>query len=144
MRLLAPLSCCCWIPVNVVDTDEVEGRENVTPFVRVELFDSLLDNGKGVAPTSGDMVTVAVVSAVVGLDGLIAGVNGVGSGRMVIFELADILRRLYLSVVELFWAVMRDSDGRVDRDGGTEMGGKARRSVIETWACLEIGVGEGS
>lgn len=143
LRLLAPLSCCCWIPVSVVDTDEVEGRENVTPLVRVELLDPLLDSGKGAAPTSGDIVIVAVVSAMVGLDGLMAGVNGVGSGRIVMFELAEILRRLNLSAEELFWVAMSDSDGSVDRDGGTETEGNARRSV-NTCDCLVIGVGEGS
>ena len=99
-RLFAPLSCCCWIPVNVVDTDEVEGRENVTPFVRVELFDSLLCNGKGAAPVSGDIVTVAVVRAVVGFEGLMDGVKGDGSGRMVMLELAEIFRLLSLSAAD--------------------------------------------
>ena len=140
MRLLAPLSCCCWSPVSVVDTDAVEGRENVTPFVRDELFESLRSSGNADVLVSGEMDTVAVVIAVVGLDGLILGVNGDGSGRTVMFELAEIFRRLYLS--KLFW--MSDSDGSVGSDGGTAMGGRARRSGNAIWDCREIGVGEGS
>ena len=85
------------MPVSVVDTDDVGGREKVTPFVRVELFDSLRESGKGVVTVSGETDTVAVVIAVVGFDGLIDGVNGEGSGRMVMFELAEILRLLILS-----------------------------------------------
>lgn len=96
-RFLAPLSCCCWMPVSVVETEAVDGRENVTPFVREELFDSLRESGKGAGPRSGETDTVAVVMAVVGFDGLIAGVKGVGSGRMVMLELAEILRLLNLS-----------------------------------------------
>lgn len=128
LRFLAPLSCCCCSPVNVEDTDVVEGRENVTPFEREELPDSLLSNGNTVL-FSGDRDTVAVVTAVVGLEGLMDGVNGVGSGRTVRMELAEILRLLSLSVELVDDEVLRvrsDSEGRVGREGATARGGSAR------------------
>lgn len=143
LRFLAPLSCCCCSPVNVVDTDVVEGREKVTPFEREELPDSLLNSGNGAAPLSGDRDTVAVVTAVVGLEGLMDGVNGVGSGRIVTMELAEILRLLSLSVEveaidEVLLRVRSLSEGRVGR------GGNARWLGREACDCLERGVGEGS
>lgn len=134
LRFLAPLSCCCCSPVNVVDTDVVDGREKVMPFEREELPDSLLSSGNGAAPLSGDSDTVAVVRAVVGLEGLMDGVNGVVSGRTVTMELAEILRLLSLSV-EVEVEVVNDdvllrvrslSEGRVGREGATARGGSAR------------------
>lgn len=129
------------MPDRVDDTDVVVGREKVTPLVREELFDSLRSNGKGAVVLSGD-ITVAVVTAVVGFDGLMDGVKGDGSGRIVMLELAEIFRLLILSAAAFAW-VMSDSDGRVERDGGTETG-RDRRSGKERCAVLEIGVGEGS
>ena len=49
---------------------------------------------------SGDIVTVAVVRAVVGFEGLMDGVKGDGSGRMVMLELAEIFRLLSLSAAD--------------------------------------------
>ena len=147
MRFLAPLSCCCCSPLNVEDTDVVVGRENVTPFEREELLDSLLSSGKGAELASEDMDTVAVVTAVVGLGGLMDGVNGELSGRTVTTELAEILRLLSFSaavVDTVLLRVIRDSEGSVGSEGGTARAGSARRSGRAAWDCLERGVGEGS
>ena len=123
------------------------GRENVTPFEREELLDSLLSSGKGAELASEDMDTVAVVTAVVGLGGLMDGVNGELSGRTVTTELAEILRLLSFSaavVDTVLLRVIRVSEGSVGSEGGTAKAGSARRSGRAAWDCLERGVGEGS
>ena len=142
-RLLAPLSCCCCSPVSADET--FEDRENVTPpFVCEELLDALLEIGKGfIVVDSGEIDTVVWLRAVVGLEGLMAGVNGVGSGRMVRFELAEILRLDIVSEVEGPIGVIRDSDGRVDRAGATDGNGR-RSDPSKILDCREIGVGDGS
>ena len=143
VRLLAPLSCCCWRPVSAEDTEVVLGRENVTPFVLVELPDSLRSIWNGARSVSGEADTVCAVTAVVGLDGLMTGTKGEGSARTVTIELVEILRLFVLSVVLVLLRVSRDSDGKVGRDGGTANAGR-RRSGSDTFACRDTGVGEGS
>ena len=97
--------------------------------------------GNGFVVDSGEMDTVVWVRAVVGLEGLMAGVNGEGSGRMVRLELAEILRLLMASPM-VWLGVMSDSDGSVDRAGATE--GNGRRSGRGTLEIRETGVGDGS
>ena len=75
--------------------------------------------------------TVAGVSDVVAPDGLRTELKAEGSARIVRVEVLDTLLRL-----ELFWLfseddvltvrAISDSDGNVERDGGTEAGGNAR------------------
>lgn len=143
VRLRAPLSCCCWRPLSAEDTELVLGRENVTPFVRDELPDSLRSIWNGARSVSGEADTVCVVTAVVGLDGLMTGTKGEGSARTVTIELVEILRLLVLSVALELLRVSKDSDGKVGRDGGTANAGR-RRSGSETLADRDTGVGEGS
>lgn len=115
----------CCNPLRV-DTEMVDERENVTPFVRAELMDSLRCRLTG--PSSGETDTVCAVTAVVALPPLVMGIRGVldGSARMVRMELPETLRRLAdLSVevveVEVAEFVLRrrsDSEGRVESEGG--------------------------
>lgn len=91
------------------------------------------------------METVCVVSAVVAFGGLMTDVKALGSARTVTFELFDTLRRELLSEALVSLRLRRDSDGRVESEGGTATGGKARvRSEIAEWDVLDVGVGEGS
>lgn len=91
--------------------------------------------------------TVAVVSEVVAPDGLRIELKADGSARTVRFEELDtFLREALFSDEEVLTVrVISDSDGNVERDGGTETGGKLRwRSDSAEWDVREVGVGEGS
>ena len=70
----------------------------MTPLDREELFELLLDTGRALFAVSGEIDTVVWLRAVVGFEGLMEGVKGVGSGRMVRLELAESLRFAITSV----------------------------------------------
>lgn len=132
LRASSRMWCCC-----SADSDTSEGREKVTDD-RTESWESTRDKGK--VEFSGELDTVWVVTAVVGLaDG--KGKGAVGP-RMVAVDVADGLRRLLLSSKLLVDLRMSDSEGKVGRGGGMARAGSGFWRPAGT--LREAGVGEGS
>lgn len=129
LRASSRMCCCC-----SADSDTSDGRENVTD-VRADSCESVRDIGN--VEFSGELETVCVVTAVVGLASGMG--NGVVSPRMVA---VDDLRRVFLSCRLLVDLRISDSEGKVGRGGGTA------RAGIGLWRFMgtlrEAGVGEGS
>jgi len=114
------------------DTDIVDGREKVTLVVRV---DSPSFRERGCGPPSS--LEIAVV--VVGTAGNIGFVP-----RIVCMEATEGLRRLGLSVALLLLRLIIDSDGRLGKGGGTDIGGSVLARVKDALSWRKHGVGEGS
>jgi hypothetical protein len=128
LRASSRMCCCC-----NADSDTSDGREKVTD-VRADSCESVRDIGK--VEFSGELDTVCVVTAVVGLaDGR---GNGVVSPRMVA---VDGFRRVLLSSRLLLDLCRSDSEGKVGRGGGMARAGIGLWRFVGTFR--EAGVGEG-
>lgn len=111
--------------------DTVDGRENVTPLVPLEVREVILLSDGGESDVR-ELDTVAVVTAVVVFGGLIIDGRDEPSARMVRLEDVDTLRRVLLLSGEtelLLPFLNKDSDGRVGRDGATDTDVNARVRV---------------
>jgi len=128
LRASSRMCCCC-----SADSDTSEGREKVTDE-RTESWESTRDRGK--VEFSGELDTVWVVTAVVGL------ANGTGSPRIVAVDVIDGLRWLLLSSKLLVDLPTSDSEGKVGRGGGMARDGSGFWWPAGTPRAA--GVGEGS
>jgi hypothetical protein len=104
LRASSRVCCCC-----NADSDTSDGREKVTD-VRADSCESVRD--KGNVEFSGELDTVWVVTAVVGL------ADGRGKGVVSPLMVLDGLRRLLLSSRLLTDLRRRDSEGKAGRGGG--------------------------
>lgn len=105
--------CCLRLAI-----ESGEGRENVTPFVKLELIELVLL----IAEPMSRGLSMVVVRAVVVFGGLMTG-GKVDSGRRVTVEPVEIFLRSDLSDKDGVREI-KDSEGRVGSEGGMDRGGR--------------------